>query len=114
MTATDRSQQPGREDETHPLDRLAATVRAVPGVADLYGGAAGEIGTHLPGRRIAGLRARGDRIEITVAAEYGRDLTELASAVRRAVATETSGPVDVAIGDVVLPDPAPAGSFPRT
>ncbi|MFN2318577.1 MAG: hypothetical protein ABR500_02695 [Dermatophilaceae bacterium] len=95
--------QPRREGEDHPLDRLAATVRAVPGVAELYGGAMGEIGTHLPGRRIAGLRTRGERTEITVAAEFGRDLHNLATAVRTAAAAHTTGEVDVTIGDIVFP-----------
>lgn len=95
--------EPRRVGEEHPLDRLAADVRAVPGVADLYGGAMGEIGTHLPGRRIAGLRTRGDRTEITVAAHFGRDLGVLAAAVRAAATVHTTGPVDVTIGDVVLP-----------
>lgn len=96
--------QPGREGEDHPLDRLAATVLRVPGVADLYGGTMGEIGTHLPGRRIAGLRTRGDRTEITIVAEYGRDLGHLSAAVRAAAAAHTTGQVDVTIGDVVHPD----------
>ena len=95
--------QPGREGEDHPLDRLAATVLGVPGVADLYGGSMGEIGTHLPGRRIAGLRQRDDRIEITVVAEFGRDLNQLAEAVRAAAAAHTAGKVDVTIGDVRPP-----------
>lgn len=95
--------QPRREGDDHPLDRLAAAVRAVPGVADLYGGAMGEIGTHLPGRLIPGLRTRGDRTEITVSAEFGRDLNDVAAAVRVAAAAHTSGQVDVTIGDVVPP-----------
>jgi hypothetical protein len=89
--------------EDHPLDRLAAAVRAVPGVADLFGGARGEIGTHLPGRRISGMRIRGDRTEITIAAEFGRDLNALASAVRLAAAPHATGEIDVMIGDIVPP-----------
>jgi hypothetical protein len=95
--------QPRREGEDHPLDRLAATVLGVPGVADLYGGSMGEIGTHLPGRRIAGLRQRSDRIEITVVAEFGRELNQLAEAVRAAAAAHTSEQVDVTIGDIAPP-----------
>lgn len=95
--------QPDRGGEDHPLDRLAATVREVPGVVDLYGGTMGEIGTHLPGRRIAGLRARGERTEITIVAEYGRDLGRLAESVRAAAAAHTTGEVDVTIGDIAAP-----------
>ena len=95
-------QHAGREE--HPLDRLAARVRNVPGVVDLYGGISGEIGTHLPGRRIAGLRTRGDRTEVSVIAEFGQDLADLAERVRSAVAAETAGIVDVSIGDVMTED----------
>lgn len=37
-------------------DELAAAVLAVPGVARLHAGALGEVGTYLPGRRVAGIR----------------------------------------------------------
>lgn len=37
-------------------DDLAAAVLTVPGVVRLHAGALGEIGTYLPGRRVAGIR----------------------------------------------------------
>ena len=37
-------------------DALAAVVLGVPGVVRLNAGALGEIGTYLPGRRVAGIR----------------------------------------------------------
>ncbi len=43
-------------------DDLADVVRAVPGVSDLHPGALGEIGTYLPGRRVAGIRLRDEAL----------------------------------------------------
>ena len=41
---------------TEPADVVAAAVRSVPGVAGLHAGMFGEVGTYLPGRRVAGIR----------------------------------------------------------
>ncbi|WP_432522630.1 hypothetical protein [Kineococcus sp. SYSU DK006] len=41
-------------------DDLAQAALTVPGVARLHGGALGEVGTYLPGRRVAGVRLAGD------------------------------------------------------
>ncbi|NAZ75284.1 hypothetical protein GTQ99_07580 [Kineococcus sp. T13] len=53
-------------------DDLARAALAVPGVARLHGGALGEVGTYLPGRRVAGVRLTGD-----LAGEAGDALVEL-------------------------------------
>ncbi|MCC2314957.1 hypothetical protein [Cellulomonas xiejunii] len=83
----------------------AAAALAVPGVAGLYPGAFGEIATHLPGRRVAGVRRRstadGPSIDVHVVALLGGDLRELAAAVHRAVRGAVGGEVHVAIDDLV-------------
>ena len=47
-------------DPAELVDRVAAAVRAVPGVHDLHGGAFGEVAAYLPGRRVPGLRVGSD------------------------------------------------------
>jgi len=88
-----------------PAARAAAAALAVPGVAGLYGGAFGEIATHLPGRRVAGVRTRstpdGSRIDVHVVARLGGDLRELASVVHQRVHDTVGGQVHVVVADLV-------------
>lgn len=81
-------------------DRVAAAVRAVPAVADLHAGSFGEVATHLPGRRVLGVRL-GETAEVHVAAVHGTPLPALAEAVRAVVAPLTGTPVRVVVEDVV-------------
>ncbi|MEW9267150.1 hypothetical protein AB1207_20555 [Kineococcus endophyticus] len=81
-------------------DDLADVVRAVPGVSDLHPGALGEIGTYLPGRRVAGIRLRDEAlsgaagsaepnrypVEVHVVLQAGAPIRETAHAVHAAVA----------------------------
>ncbi|ABS05930.1 hypothetical protein [Kineococcus radiotolerans] len=85
-------------------DDLAATVLAVPGVVRLNGGALGEIGTYLPGRRVAGIRlADPDRTgptEVHVVLRADAPLREVAEAVHLAAAarlTAAGAPADVRV-----------------
>jgi len=85
-------------------DRIVELVRTVPGVADLHGGAFGEVATYVGGRRVIGLRVGGrgtDRVEIHLTAEYPADLPALADTVRTRVADHVDGVVDVVVEDVV-------------
>ena len=84
-------------------DDLAAVVRAVPGVSALHPGALGEIGTYLPGRRVAGIRLRDEAftetstgpagtggaarhpVEVHVVLAAGAPVRETAAAVHAAV-----------------------------
>ncbi|MBO0898377.1 hypothetical protein J1G42_00150 [Cellulomonas sp. zg-ZUI222] len=87
-----------------PAERAAAAALAVPGVAGLYGGAFGEIATHLPGRRVAGVRSRrtpdGARTEVHVVARLGGDLRELAATVHQRVHDAVGGQVHVVVDDL--------------
>jgi hypothetical protein len=95
------------------VDRVAAAVVAVPGVAGLTAGPGGA-GTYLPGRRVDGVvvPAPGGpapaRVVVHVVARAGVPVLDLASAVRSAVGTAVPGaPVDVVVEDVL--DGAPPG-----
>lgn len=91
-------------------DAIAAAVLAVPGVVDLHTGTFGEVATYLPGRRVNGVRVRGDGIEVHLVLRFGAPVLDTAEAVRHAVQALTPGPVDVAVQDVVedVPDAPPA------
>ncbi|HZI98040.1 MAG TPA: hypothetical protein VFD41_11010 [Actinomycetales bacterium] len=98
------SQQPGLVPGTQPdlsADAVAAVVGDVPSVRLHEGSAAG---THLPGRRVSGVRMRGRDVEIHAAVVYPTTVEEAAVAVRLALAVLPVGRVDVTIDDVVLPE----------
>ncbi|MCK6210708.1 hypothetical protein KZX45_09165 [Georgenia sp. EYE_87] len=84
-------------------DAVAAAVRAVPSVR-LHEGSA--VGTHLPGRRISGIRVRTDRVEVHAAVVYPATVDEAARDIRAALAGLTRSPVDVTIDDVVVVEDA--------
>ncbi|MEO9323184.1 hypothetical protein ABFT23_06805 [Nocardioides sp. C4-1] len=91
-----------------PADLVAAAVLAVPGVRALHGGASGEIGTYLPGRRVAGVRLGADRCSAHVVLDWDADVRQTAEAVRAAVravpqAVPEGAAVDVIVEDVVAP-----------
>ncbi|WP_363326092.1 hypothetical protein [uncultured Pseudokineococcus sp.] len=80
---------------------------AAPGVVDLHGGPLGEVGTYLPGRRVAGVRlGDGSRpSEVHVVASTAAPLAQTAAAVHAALAplVALTGPVHVVVGDVAPP-----------
>lgn len=82
-------------------DAVAAAVGSVPSVR-LHEGSA--VGTHLPGRRISGVRVRGTDVDIHAALVYPATVEEAAAAVRSALTVLPVGRVDVTIDDVVLPE----------
>ncbi|WP_235487051.1 hypothetical protein [Frankia sp. AvcI1] len=65
-----------------------------------------EVATYLPGRRVAGVRVRADRILVQVDCRYGPRLADLADRVRAAVlrAAPDCPRVDVIIRDLDPPD----------
>lgn len=85
------------------VDAVAAAALGVPGVLGLHPGPLGEVGTYLPGRRVAGIRLRPTRTEVHISVELGRDVRRIADSVRDRVAQLRPGAVDVTIGDVMLP-----------
>lgn len=83
-----------------PLERVAAAVLSVPGVAGLDGGTFAEVTTYLPGRRLAGVADRGDHLAVSVVAHTGELLPALAERVRAAVRALDPRPVEVVIADL--------------
>jgi uncharacterized alkaline shock family protein YloU len=96
-------------DDEPDLDKVAAAALGCPLVANLTGGRFVEAATYLPGRRLVGVRAGDDGIEVHVVARWGKPLPEVADAVRRAVSPHAAGrPVAVFIDDIEVPDQAKA------
>ncbi|MDG3009079.1 Asp23/Gls24 family envelope stress response protein [Rhodococcus sp. D2-41] len=83
--------------------QIAAAALAVPGVAELHGGAFGEIATYLPGERVVGVTVgdAGARVHITVYSD--QDVREVAAAVRRDVEAATGLKAVVTVEDVIHP-----------
>lgn len=97
MTTTDTGQL---------CDRIGAAVRAHPAVLRAHGGSFGEITSHLPGRRVTGVRVAGDgSVEVCVVALLDRPLPEIAAELRDVV-REAAGPVPVhvTIAEVERPE----------
>ncbi len=84
-------------------DAIAAAVLACPQVAGLSGGLIGEVATYLPGRRVTGVRLAPSAVEVSVIANFGPTVTEIADAVRAAVrGVAGPGVVDVVIADLAV------------
>jgi hypothetical protein len=92
---------PEHRDRSELVDRIAAAVTGVEGVADLHAGMFGEAATYLPGRRVAGIRIGEHGTEVHVSLVFGHPLRPTAEAVRDAVAGVVPGPVHVTVEDVV-------------
>lgn len=83
-------------------ETLAAAVSRCPSVAGLGGGAAGEVASYLPGRRVGGVRVRAEEVTISVVMRYGSSVERAAAEVRAAVRPLAGGrAVHVRIDDVV-------------
>lgn len=91
----------GGDDVEDSADLIAAAVREVPGVAGLHGGTFGEVGTYLPGRRVAGVRTGDAYTEVHVAVFFDVAVADVAERVRQVVGKLTATKVDVTIADVV-------------
>lgn len=89
---------------TGPVDALVEAVLGLPGVAGLHAGALGEVATHLPGRRVPGVRVRDGVVDVHVVLTGTAPLRVTAGAVRAAVAALAPGvAVDVTVEDVRPP-----------
>ncbi len=76
---------------------------AHPAVARLHGGRFGDVATHLPGRRLIGVRIgqAAEPVEIGVVLRLGRPIPEVVRALRLLVSAMCGGaPVDVTVADV--------------
>ncbi len=86
-------------------DAVAAAVQACPNVARLSAGTVEEIATYLPGRRVQGIRATDDVLEVHVVAKWGVPLPAVGAEVRQAVGALAGGrSITVAIEDLELPE----------
>jgi hypothetical protein len=91
------------ESLARTVDELALLVLAVPGVVRLHGGGYGEIGTYLPGRRVAGVKLTDDRIEVHVVLAAGVPVRDAAQRIHAALAAVTAGrQVHVCVDDVAV------------
>jgi hypothetical protein len=96
-------------------ERVAAAVGAHPSVVRLHGGTFGDLATHLPGRRLVGVRlgAAGEPVELGVVLLLDRPVPGVVRSLRRLVSGMCGGaPVDVTVGDVIVPGVA-AGAEQR-
>lgn len=101
-------------------ESVAATVRALPGVAGLYTGGIAPLATYLPGKRVLGVRMDESSVQVSVVVEAGTSALSAAGQVRAALADAAAGRrIDVHVGDVRLPgdeeegrDDAPAALPP--
>ena len=102
--------------ERDPADVVRDAVLAVPGVVSLHAGPFGEVGTYLPGRRVAGVRLTDDEIEVHVVAALSTPVVRTSARVVEALtslppATGLAGrSAHVVVEDVA--DPAGASSQP--
>lgn len=64
----------------------------------------GEVATYLPNRRVEGVRLKGDRVEVHVAAHWGVPLPGVGDEIRRALASFYGDrSIDVFIDDIDEP-----------
>ncbi|MFY0407966.1 hypothetical protein [Solicola sp. PLA-1-18] len=87
--------------EAGVADAIVESVRSVPGVAGLHGGAFGEVATYLPGRRVTGVRLTPAGVEVHILVFSSSAVVPTAEAVRRTVRALVPGQVDVTVQDLV-------------
>lgn len=95
-------------------DAVRAAALGTPGVTDLHTGSFGEVATYLPGRKVEGVRVRGDVVEVHVVTAWEAPVLQVADDLRRAVrAVPGVGDADIRIvvQDVAAPDGGLAAAF---
>lgn len=101
-----------------PAEVVRDAVLAAPGVVALHGGAFGEVGTYLPGRRVAGVRITDDEVEVHVVAALGQPVSLTSAAVFSALADLPAWtgladrPAHVVVEDVADPADASPPALP--
>jgi phage replication-related protein YjqB (UPF0714/DUF867 family) len=81
-------------------DGVVAATLSVAGVTGLHAGSYGEVGTHLPGRRVDGVRLLAEVTEVHVTVAMGSVLPQVARRVSQAVQPLVGHPVHVFVEDV--------------
>jgi uncharacterized alkaline shock family protein YloU len=92
-------------------EAIAAAVLAHPAVVRLDGGALGVVATHLPGRKVVGVRVgeTDEPVEIAVVLRLGAPLPRVVADIRERVQAVASGvAVDVEVTDVVTAEQDPS------
>jgi hypothetical protein len=101
------------EEPAALAQRVAAAVLAHPGVVALHGGPFNTVATHLPGRRLIGVRlgVGTEPVELAVVLGMDRPLLEVVAALRTTVSRMCAGAaVDITVADVAVPgQPPPTG-----
>ncbi|WP_158894393.1 hypothetical protein [Amycolatopsis anabasis] len=95
------------DDPAGLAEAIADAVLAHPSVAGMDAGKLGTIATHLPGRRVSGVRVAeaGDRVEISVVLRLGARIPQQGEELRRLVRTIAGDvTVDVTVTDIVTAD----------
>ena len=96
-------------------EQVAAAVGAHPSVVRLHGGTFGDLATYLPGRRLVGVRlgTAGEPVELGVVLLLDRPIPGVVRSLRRVVSRICGGaPVDVTVGDVIVPGVPDDGQQP--
>jgi len=87
------------------VDAVATAVTSCPSVLRLSGGSVGQAVTHLPGRRVTGVRVAKGSVEVHVVARWVSFLPDVGDEVRAAVAPLVGGrSVTVIIDDLGTDD----------
>jgi hypothetical protein len=87
-------------------EQVAAAVGAHPSVVRLHSGTFGDLATYLPGRRLVEVRlgAASEPVELGVVLLLDRPIPGVVRNLRRLVSGMCGGaPVDVTVGDVIVP-----------
>ncbi|GAA2023041.1 hypothetical protein WDZ16_02555 [Pseudokineococcus marinus] len=113
------SSAPGAPDpERDVAEVVRDAVVAAPGVVSLHAGPFGEVGTYLPGRRVAGVRISEDEVEVHVVAALGQPVAVTSAAVMTALADLPAWtgladrPAHVVVEDVADPAEAAQAALP--
>lgn len=86
------------------IEAVATATTSCPSVERLSSGALSEIATYLPGRRVIGVRARDEELEVHVVGKWPVPLPLVADEVRAAVTPLSEGlPVGIYIDDIDVP-----------
>lgn len=99
--------RPGAVIDGIDVDAVAAAVQGCRGVSGLYGGRFGEIGSYLPGRRVAGVQVSSHALTVQVRSRWDVPVADLSAQIRAAlVGVVGDRRISIVIADIDDP-PAP-------